>query len=110
VRWLPLSLLMLVGVGWGFMVLFNLANTLIQTLVPDELRGRVVSIYTWAFGPMPLGHPGRLGCRTDWRPNTVFLSALFSLGFRWLWWRVPQIAGVGQANSFSTTLLNTPHL
>jgi MFS family permease len=94
VRWLPLSLLTLVGVGWGFMVLFNLANTLIQTLVPDELRGRVVSIYTLGFfGLMPLG-----ALLAGWaaeligEPNTVFLSALFSLGFSvWLWWRVPQL-------------------
>ncbi len=94
VRWLPLSLLMLVGVGWGFMILFNMANTLLQTIVPDELRGRVVSIYTLGFfGSMPLG-----ALLTGWvaeligEPNTVFLSALFSLVFAvWLWLRVPQL-------------------
>jgi len=39
VRWLPLSLVAMIGVGWGFMILFNMANTLIQTVVPDSLRG-----------------------------------------------------------------------
>jgi predicted MFS family arabinose efflux permease len=93
-RWLPLSLLALAGTGWGFMILFNLANTLIQTLVPDELRGRVVSIYTLSFfGLMPLG-----ALLAGWmaelvgEPVTVILSALISLGFAvWLWLRVPQL-------------------
>ncbi|MBI1876756.1 MAG: MFS transporter [Chloroflexi bacterium] len=94
VRWLPLSLLALAGTGWGFMVLFNMANTLIQTLVPDELRGRVVSLYTLGFfGLMPLG-----ALLAGWaaeligEPNTIALSALISLGFAgWLWLRVPQL-------------------
>jgi predicted MFS family arabinose efflux permease len=93
-RWLPLSLLVLAGTGWGFMVLFNLANTLIQTLVPDELRGRVVSIYTLGFfGLMPLG-----ALLAGWsaeligEPLTITLSALISLGFAlWLWLRAPQL-------------------
>jgi MFS family permease len=56
VRWLPLSLLVLVGVGFGFMMFVNLANSLIQTTVPDELRGRVMSIFTLSFfGLFPLG-------------------------------------------------------
>jgi MFS family permease len=94
VRWLPLSLLVLIGVGWGFMILFNMANTLIQTLVPDELRGRVVSIYTLSFfGLMPVG-----ALLTGWvaeaigEPLTITLSALFCLGFAgWLWVRVPKL-------------------
>lgn len=94
VRWLPLSLLMLVGAGWGFMVLFNLANNLVQTLVPDELRGRVVSIYTLGFfGLMPLGAL-LAGWAAEWigEPNTVALSGLVSLIFAaWLWLRVPQL-------------------
>ena len=50
------ALLALVGVGWGFMVLANQANVLIQTLVPDELRGRVMSLYSLTFlGLMPVG-------------------------------------------------------
>jgi MFS family permease len=93
-RWLPWALLTLVGAGWGFMVLFNMANTLIQILVPDELRGRVVSIYTLGFfGLMPLG-----ALLAGWaaeligEPSTVGLGALISLGFAgWLWLRVPQL-------------------
>lgn len=93
-RWLPLSLLALVGVGWGFMILFNMANTLIQTLVSDELRGRVVSVYTLNFfGLMPLGALLAGGvAEVIGEPLTIILSALISLGFAiFLWVRVPAL-------------------
>jgi MFS family permease len=94
VRWFPLALLALMGVGWGFMILFNMANALIQTLVADEVRGRVMSIYTLGFfGLMPLG-----ALLTGWvaevfnEPTTLIISALISLGFAgWLWLYRPQL-------------------
>lgn len=93
-RWLPFSLLALVGVGWGFMILFNMANTLIQTLVSDELRGRVVSVYTLSFfGLMPLGAL-LAGFVAEFigEPLTIILSALISLGFGlFLYIRVPAL-------------------
>lgn len=56
VRWLPLSLLMLLVVGWGFIVVNNMTNSLVQTLVDDNLRGRVMGFYTLAFfGMAPVG-------------------------------------------------------
>ena len=55
-RWLPLSLLFLVGAGFGIILVANLANAMVQTLTPDHLRGRVMGAYTWIFfGFMPLG-------------------------------------------------------
>ena len=55
-RWLPLSLLAFVGVGWGFMMNVNITNALVQTNIPDVLRGRVMGIYTLIFlGLMPIG-------------------------------------------------------
>jgi len=94
VSWLPLSLLVLVGVGWGFMILLNMANALVQTLVPDELRGRVMGVYTLGFfGMMPVGAllAGAVAELTS-EPITVVLGALITLGFAaWLWLRVPQL-------------------
>jgi len=56
VRWLPLSLFVLVGAGFSVILIFNLANALIQSFVDDRLRGRVMSIYSLTFfGFMPLG-------------------------------------------------------
>jgi MFS family permease len=56
VRWLPLSLLTLAVVGWSFIMIANNSNALIQSYVSDELRGRVMSIYTLVFfTSMPVG-------------------------------------------------------
>jgi len=55
-RALPLSMLILMFAGMGFMIQNAMANTLIQTSVPDELRGRVMSVYTLVFfGFFPVG-------------------------------------------------------
>jgi MFS family permease len=56
VYWLPLSLLMLAGNGIALILVFNLSNAIIQNIVPDSFRGRVMSIYTFtSFGFLPLG-------------------------------------------------------
>lgn len=53
---LPISLITLVVLGWSLMSVVNISNALIQTHVPDDLRGRVMSIYIFAFmGTYPLG-------------------------------------------------------
>ncbi|MEJ2762171.1 MAG: MFS transporter [Gammaproteobacteria bacterium] len=48
-RWLPLSLLIMVATGTGFMVHLAASNTLIQTLVREDMRGRIMALYTLAF-------------------------------------------------------------
>ncbi len=48
-RWLPLSLLLMFTMGVGFMVHLAASNTLIQTLVREEMRGRVMALYLMAF-------------------------------------------------------------
>ncbi|MBN1666126.1 MAG: MFS transporter [Anaerolineales bacterium] len=51
-----LSMLLMAVIGYSFLTQLVLTNTLIQTIVPDELRGRVLSTYTWALGGFyPLG-------------------------------------------------------
>jgi MFS family permease len=52
---LPLSLLMLVGVGGAHIFYAAMTNTILQIIVPDELRGRVMSIYMLDHGLSPLG-------------------------------------------------------
>ncbi len=53
---LPLSLVLMVVTGVGFMVQMASTNTLIQTIVREEMRGRVMSFYTMAFmGTAPFG-------------------------------------------------------
>jgi MFS family permease len=48
-RWLPLSLLLMFTMGVGFMIHLAASNTLIQTLVREEMRGRVMALYLMAF-------------------------------------------------------------
>ena len=51
-----LSMMIMAFLGYSLITQLVLTNTLIQTLVPDELRGRVLSTYTWALGGFfPLG-------------------------------------------------------
>ena len=51
-RSFTLTLVLLVGVGLSFVAQNALCNTLIQILVPDELRGRVMSFYSLTFTAM----------------------------------------------------------
>lgn len=88
VQWLPLSLVVLAGVGWGAMVVFNMANTLVQTQVTDVLRGRVMGVYTLTFfGGMPLGAlwAGALANYIG-APQTIVISGLISLAFALVFW------------------------
>jgi len=51
-----LSMLIMALLGYSLITQLILTNTLIQAIVPDELRGRVLSAYTWALGGFfPLG-------------------------------------------------------
>jgi len=55
-RPLWLSLLFLVGVGCGWMVLIAASNTALQTLADNEMRGRVMSIFSMMIvGMAPFG-------------------------------------------------------
>jgi MFS family permease len=55
-RGLPLALLVLVGLGFVMITNNATTNTLLQTLAPDDMRGRVMSVYTLAFvGMGPIG-------------------------------------------------------
>jgi MFS family permease len=55
-RWYLISVALLVPVGFCVMVQMASSNTLIQSMVPDRLRGRVMSIYSMMFmGMAPIG-------------------------------------------------------
>jgi predicted MFS family arabinose efflux permease len=56
VRLLPLAMAVLVAIGLCQTTVASLTNTLIQTLSPDHVRGRVMSVFTLAFnGMFPVG-------------------------------------------------------
>ncbi|MFO7169384.1 MAG: MFS transporter [Chloroflexota bacterium] len=45
-RSFPPAMLLIAAVGWAGITSLTLSNTLLQIVVPDELRGRVMSVYT----------------------------------------------------------------
>jgi MFS family permease len=72
-----LSAFLLLPVGYSMMVQTGSTNTLIQTMAPDRLRGRIMAVYSMMFmGMSPLGAlfagalAGRLGA-----PWTIALGA-----------------------------------
>jgi MFS family permease len=55
-RWFWLSVLLLLPAGFSFMVQMAASNTLLQTMVPDRLRGRVMAVHVMTFmGLSPFG-------------------------------------------------------
>ncbi len=87
-----LSLILIVPVGFSLMVQMASSNTLIQAMVPDELRGRVMAVYSMMFmGMAPIGAllagvlAGRIGA-----PETVALGgAVCIVGAVVFGWRLP---------------------
>lgn len=80
-RWLPLSLLFLAVAGLGMITQMASSNTILQTVVDDEWRGRVMSFYTMAFiGMTPFGSllAGALASRIG-APRTVMLGGIICL-------------------------------
>lgn len=54
IPWVSMALMAVVG--YSLITQLVITNTLIQMIVPDELRGRILSTYTWAMGGFyPLG-------------------------------------------------------
>jgi MFS family permease len=75
-RILWLSLLLLVLTGFGMMVQMVSSNTVLQTIVEEDKRGRVMSLYTMAFmGMVPFGSllAGSLASKIG-APGTVIIS------------------------------------
>jgi MFS family permease len=88
VRWVPLSLFTLACVGTAQILFMNLANSSVQTLSPDALRGRVMGVYSLIFfGLMPIGSL-LAGSFAQYfgSPLTVILGALISLVVATLTW------------------------
>ncbi|MGH9497888.1 MAG: MFS transporter [Terriglobales bacterium] len=80
-RIVPLSLFLMLIVGFGMMQGLAASNTVIQTLVPEDKRGRVMSYYTMAFvGMAPFGSllAGGLAHRLG-APHAIMITGTFCL-------------------------------
>jgi MFS family permease len=82
--WLSLPLLMITGAG--FMVQMASSNTIIQTIVDDDKRGRVMSFFMMAFlGTAPFGSllAGSMADRYGAPETLVFGGVCCLLGAAW---------------------------
>ncbi|HKD03859.1 MAG TPA: MFS transporter [Terriglobales bacterium] len=89
-----LSTLMLLPVGFCMMLQMSSSNTLIQAMVPDEMRGRVMAVYSMMFmGMAPFGAliGGALADRLG-APRTIAIGALAAVaGAMWFGSQLPKI-------------------
>ena len=93
-RVLWFSVLMMLFTGFGMMQGMAASNTIIQTVVPEDRRGRVMSYYTMAFvGMAPFGSllAGGLAHKLG-APHTVIITgSVVILGAIWFATRLPSI-------------------
>ncbi len=93
-RSLWISLVMMLLTGFGMMQGMASSNTIIQTVVPEDRRGRVMSYYTMAFvGMAPFGSL-LSGGLAHWlgAPRTVMITGGFVLaGGIWFWSKLEAI-------------------
>ena len=93
-----LSEALLVPVGFSMMVEMAASNTLIQAMVPDRLRGRVMAVYSMMFmGMAPFGAllAGALAQRVG-APGTVASGGAACIaGALVFGWRLPRLRGEG---------------
>jgi MFS family permease len=89
-----ISVILLLPVGYTMMLQMACSNTLIQVMVPDALRGRVMAVYSMMFmGMAPIGAllggalADRLGAQV-----TVAIGGMASVaGACWFWFQLPKI-------------------
>ncbi len=93
-HWFWLSTLLLLPVGYCVMLQMACSNTLIQTMVPDQLRGRVMALYSMMFmGMAPFGalFGGALAERLG-APLTVGIGGVASvIGAAWFGRELPEL-------------------
>jgi MFS family permease len=91
-----LSTALLVPVGFCMMLQMSSSNTLIQAMVPDHLRGRVMSVYSMMFmgmGPFGAFFAGAIADRLG-APLAVIIGAVACVGGAAIFGlRLPHIRG-----------------
>jgi MFS family permease len=76
-----ISLILMLCIGFSFVWQNALANTLLQFVTPDELRGRVMAVYSMTFQAMMRLGGLQAGFMADWlgAPMAVGIGAIISL-------------------------------
>ncbi|MFP2928282.1 MFS transporter [Pyxidicoccus sp. 3LG] len=93
-RHLALSLVTMVLCGFGMMVTTAACNTVLQTIVEERMRGRLMSFYAMAFmGTAPLGSlmAGALATRIGAPRTLAICGGLCLLGGAWFRRKLPAL-------------------
>jgi MFS family permease len=93
-RWFWLSMVMVLVAGMGMMQIMAGSNTIIQTIVSEDKRGRVMSYYTMAFmGMAPFGSllAGTMASRFGAPSTVIFSGSAVLLGAAWFATRLPAL-------------------
>jgi MFS family permease len=92
-----ISLVLLAFVGFGMMQVLSASNTIVQTLVPEDKRSRVMSYYVMAvFGTAPFGSLliGSLGSSLG-APGTVMaMGTVCAATSLWFLWESPKMRAI----------------
>ena len=93
-RSLPLSMVLLAGMGFTMILNNATLNALLQGLIPDDLRGRVMAVYVFMFlGMTPIGSL-QAGVLARWwgAPGALLVGAavLFVILVT-VWTRIPEL-------------------
>jgi MFS family permease len=97
VRSIPLAALVLLFLGLTMLINGALANGILQSVVPDELRGRVMATYVFVYvGFTPIGSfsAGAIArvVGVEW---AIFSGGVVMLAyFAWAFWKYPEIRAV----------------
>ncbi|MBI5288479.1 MAG: MFS transporter [Chloroflexi bacterium] len=75
--WFAVALVLMAALGFASMTFTTVNNTAIQMVIPDEYRGRVMSVMMMTFGLMPLGAvPAGIAAQSIGAPPVVAASAV----------------------------------
>lgn len=108
-RSLWLSVPLMAITAYGLMTQIVSTNTIVQTVVDDDKRGRVMSFYTIALlGSAPIGSllSGSLAARIGVTATLVVSGIACALTAIWFWRQIPEI---GRAMRDRHTELGIPH-
>jgi MFS family permease len=97
VRSVPLAAVVLLFLGLTMLINGALANGILQTVVPDELRGRVMATYVFVYvGFTPIGSfIAGVVARAVGVEWAIFSGGVVMLAyFTWAFWKYPEIRAV----------------
>ena len=106
-----LSLVMMLFVGFGLLQGLSASNTIIQALVPEDKRGRVMSYFTMAFvGMAPFGSllTGALAQRVGVSAAVVANGACCLIGAVWFAFELPRVRAIMRPIYLEMGLLQAP--